>query len=213
MSFQDSLIFLKESVVKFKEIGAILPTSDCAAEELAAPVKNPPFPKRILELGPGTGVVTIRILRNMGPDDELCICEINPTFMETLKERLEELPEYIQRREKVTFFLGPAQELPEKSKFDLVVCALPFLNFDLETVKEIFAKLRRISTSETLMTYYEFMGIRRASKLLPPKTRRDRIRDIDEFFNGLRSTRLSRRRVWLNLLPINIYRLKLLEAD
>lgn len=212
MSFQDSLIFLKESIVKFKEIGALLPTSECAAEELAAPAKLPPHPKRILELGPGTGVVTIRILRNMGPNDELCVCEINPTFMQTLKERLNEIPEYHSRKDRVHFFLGAAQDLPETGTFDLIVCALPFLNFDLQTVKEIFDKLRRLSKPETLMTYYEFMGIRRISKLVSPKTRRERIRDIDGFFNIITKKRLSRRRIWLNLLPINVYRLKILAA-
>ena len=79
---KENLVFLREFLLEFKTTGACFPTSRWAAQALIAPLRedNRP-PKNILELGPGTGSVTMPMLREMRDGDSLTICEINPRFM------------------------------------------------------------------------------------------------------------------------------------
>jgi phosphatidylethanolamine/phosphatidyl-N-methylethanolamine N-methyltransferase len=206
---KENIVFIREFLTEFKTTGACFPTSRWAAQALIAPLTRAGRkPVHILELGPGTGSVTIPILVNMRPGDSLTICEINPRFMKTLKERLEDLPEFQRVKAQVTFFEGPAQSISETIKFDIIVCALPFLNFDLKTVQEIFNKLRRISTPDTLMTYYEYIGLRKMGQTVSYPERRRRINEVASFMEQRLPERLGRERIWLNLLPINVYTIR-----
>jgi len=207
---KENFVFLREFLLEFQTTGACFPTSRWAAEALTDPLRvSGRPPKRILELGPGTGAVTVKILADMQPGDSLTVCEINPRFMKALKEKLAKLKDFQAHAKNVHFFEGPMQEMPEDTQYDVIVCALPFLNFPLEMVQEIFAKLRRLSTPDTLMTYYEYIGLRRVSKAVAPTARKQRMREIDGYMKSLAERiRLGRTRVWLNILPINIYTVK-----
>lgn len=208
---KDNVVFLRESLLEFKSTGTFFPTSKWAAEALAEPLKESNRkPLRVLELGPGTGSVTVQILKYMQPNDSLTLCEINPRFMKSLKDNLAKNEDFIRLKKQITFFLGAAQELPSDIKYDVIVCAIPFLNLDLHTVEEIFDKLRQISTGRTVMTYYEFIGIRSISKVVSPAERKERILQLDTFFKEVYARHhMKRERIWLNLFPINIYTLEL----
>lgn len=207
---KENLVFLREFLLEFKTTGACLPTSKWAAQALINPLRAPGRgPKNILELGPGTGAVTIPLIRELQPGDSLTICEINPRFMKALREKLERDPHFNSVREQVFFFEGPAQELPEYRIFDIIVCALPFVNFDLETVQAIFGKLRKVSTPDTLMTYYEYIGLRKLNEKIRPREHRDRVAQVNGYIKESgQISHLQRERVWLNVFPINIYTVK-----
>lgn len=202
---KETFEFVSGAITSFRDTGSIFPTSKWAAKELTSPLRAvaTKSSRNILELGPGTGSVTVRILKDMRDDDTLFICELNPKFMKVLKEVLEDNEDYQRHRSRVTFFLGAAQDIDSNLKFDVVVCALPFLNFDKETVKSIFAKIREISAPNAVMTYYEYIGLRRLSKLLPE--RQERVKALEPVFRHLDLAKTDRKRIWLNFLPINIY--------
>ncbi len=207
---KDHVVYVKEFLKEFQTTGTCFPSSKWAAQSLTCPLRGPRAPQRILELGPGTGVVTVRILQDMIPGDRLTICEINPRFMQALKENLKKNPDFQRHAKNVTFFEGPAQEIPEDGSYETIVCALPFLNFDLDTVQAIFNKLARISTNTTKMTYYEYIGLRSLGKVVAASDRKKRLRQLDVFFDAVyKRHHMQRERVWLNFLPINIYTLHL----
>ena len=207
---KENIVFLREFILEFQTTGACFPTSKWAAQALTDPLRAANrTPKRILELGPGTGSVTVQILDDMIPGDQLTICEINSRFMKALKDRIAPLPSFEKHKEHISFFEGPVQDMPEGAPFDVIVCAIPFLNFELETVQDIFHKLKALSYDETLMTYYEYIGLRKVGKAVSPPERRKRLQEIDSYFSDIsKRIRLGRERVWLNLLPINIYTVK-----
>lgn len=205
---KDNVAFLKEFIKEFQTTGTMFPSSKWAAQALTNPLRKSRTPQNILELGPGTGPVTVKILDDMQQGDHLVTCEINPRFMAVLKENLSSYPNFLKHKNNVEFFLGPIQELPETRKFDTIVCALPFLNFELKTVEEIFSKLERLSSPDTKMTYYEYIGLRSLGKVVSMPDRKKRLKEIDCFFKKIYKNRpVQRERVWLNLLPINIYTL------
>lgn len=204
---KENLVFLREFLLEFKTTGACFPTSRWAAQVLINPLRaSNRGAKNILELGPGTGSVTLPLLKELKPGDHLTICEINPRFMKILKDTLEAEEDFQRVKNQVSFFLGAAQDLPSDRVYDIIVCALPFVNFDLETVQSIFSKLREISTPNTLMTYYEYIGVRKFNETIGAPDRRDRIAQVHDYLkqSGYISY-LKRERVWLNLFPINIY--------
>lgn len=207
---KENIIFFKEFLNEFHTTGSCFPTSRWAAEALTNPIREKRTPKKILELGPGTGSVTTQILSDLIPGDEVTICEINERFMNTLKSKLASNTEFQKHSQNIEFFLGPMQELPETKKYDLIVCALPFLNFNLEMVREIFEKLKRLSSENSVMTYYEYVGIRSLRKNVGPKPSKHRFQEIDAFFKTIYTAhQMKRTRIWLNVMPINIYTLKL----
>jgi phospholipid N-methyltransferase len=129
--------------------------------------------------------------------------------MAALKEKLEEDSYYQRVRDQIFFFEGAAQDLPSDICYDIIVCALPFVNFDLETVQAIFQKLREISSPDTLMTYYEYIGLRKFNEAVSAPERRERMEEVSSFLKESGSLNyLGRERVWLNVLPINIYTVK-----
>jgi phospholipid N-methyltransferase len=207
---KENLVFLREFLLEFKTTGACFPTSRWAANALITPLRETNRdPKRILELGPGTGSVTIPLIKEMREGDHLTICEINPRFMKLLKETLEKESAFRERRHQVTFFEGAAQELPSCDPYDLIVCALPFLNFDLETVQSIFSRLRQLSTPHTLMTYYEYIGARKFNETLGAPSRKERVSQVNGFLRESGQVHnVDHTKVWLNLFPINIYTVK-----
>lgn len=210
LMIKQNLVFLREFLLEFKTTGACFPTSKWAAQALIKPLRDTSRkPMRILELGPGTGSVTIPLLRALKNGDTLTICEINPRFMKVLKEALEKETIFREKRSQVEFFLGAAQDIPVSEPYDMIVCALPFLNFDLTTVQEIFSKLRQISTPETLMTYYEYIGARKLNQALAANKHKERISLVNGFLRESgRVQNLDCRKVWLNLMPISIYTVK-----
>lgn len=210
LMIKENLVFLREFLLEFKTTGACFPTSKWAAQALITPLRDPERkPKRILELGPGTGSVTIPLIKEMRPGDSLTICEINPRFMKALKETLEREEAFQRNRHQIEFFLGAAQEIQSPAPFDVIVCALPFLNFDLNTVKDIFAKLREISTPDTLMTYYEYIGARKFNQTVGAQSRKDRVTEVNGFLRESGQVHnIDCTKVWLNLFPISIYTIK-----
>jgi phosphatidylethanolamine/phosphatidyl-N-methylethanolamine N-methyltransferase len=212
---KENLVFLKETINHFQHTGAVCSTSKWAAKAMTNPMRKSRKPARILELGPGTGSVTVKILEEMIEGDELVICEINPNFMSALKERLSDNPHFQKHKSRIQFFQCPAQDLPAGTPYDFIVCSLPFLNFDKKTVTEIFAKLKEVSHRDSLMTYYQYIGLRQLSKIVAAPDRKKRMNDLDSFFDQISEQNIKRRqRVWLNLLPINIYTLtKIPEID
>jgi phosphatidylethanolamine/phosphatidyl-N-methylethanolamine N-methyltransferase len=205
---KENLVMFKGAFTHFKHTGCLCGSSKWAAEALARPLNKQRAPMNILEAGAGTGAVTLNILRYMIPGDKLVICEINSEFMKILKKRLEENKLYQKYKDNVVFFNGPIQELSEDIKFNVIVCALPFLNFELSLVKEIFEKFERISAAEGVLTYFEYLGIRPISKLVSPANRKKRMQEIEDYiFNEHQTKRINKEVCWLNLTPINVYTL------
>lgn len=211
---KDNALFVQEFFRTFHSTGSLCPTSRWASKAMVAPLteKQADNTSKILELGPGTGSVTKHILRAMGFGDSLTVCEINDRFMEALKANLDQDTYYDTHRSRVSFHCCPMQQLPETQKYDVIVCAIPFLNFDLALVQELFSKISRLSHKDTIMTYYEYKGLRRLGTELSGPARRKRMKTIDEFIDNLHESHVqSKSNVWLNITPIKVYRLNRLD--
>ena len=88
--FSENIEFFKEFIKNIKEVSAILPTSPFAGDALAAEAARYQAPKRVLEVGAGTGAITARIAPHIGTDDHFTVCELNRTFIQLLRQRFDQ---------------------------------------------------------------------------------------------------------------------------
>jgi hypothetical protein len=76
-------------------------------------------------------------------------------------------------------------------------------------VQEIFERLHAVSHDETVMTYYEYIGLRRMGALVAQGEKRSRLIEIDRFFDKKHEHDLIKHeKVWLNFLPIHVHTLR-----
>lgn len=125
--------FISEVLKSTGTIGALSPSSSFLAKKMLEPIqfKNA---KCIVEFGPGTGVFTKKLLEKMTSDAILLAFEINPTFIEELKNIDDKRLIVINdSAEKIETYLN---KYNHKSA-DYIVSSLPFAMIPDEVVHAI----------------------------------------------------------------------------
>lgn len=125
--FDEEIRFFKGMMQGPKTVGAIVPTSSVTAKRMAS-VIDVTSGLPVLELGPGTGVITKQILaRGVSPENIVSV-EYSRDFYERLVE------DYAG----VNFIHGDAFDLKTSlgafadQTFDCVISAVPMLSFPME---------------------------------------------------------------------------------
>jgi len=170
MSLRERIAFLGQMRANFEHTGAVQPSSRYLARAMAAPLlRHRPEgigrPRRILEIGPGTGAVTRVVAGAMGPRDELVCYEINPEFARLLADRLRSDPDLTPAADRIAIHVAPAQQLERGHGFDIALCSAPLNNFDADTIDAILGAMvgaLRPSGRATLFEYLWFPALRRA---------------------------------------------------
>lgn len=83
----DSWCFLKQSLTRFREMGALMPSSPLLARAMVAEIPALSREAAIIELGPGTGVFTRELVRRF-PFNRVIAVEFNPSLAERLREEM-----------------------------------------------------------------------------------------------------------------------------
>lgn len=124
--FDEEIRFFKGMMQGPKSVGAIVPTSSITARKMAS-VINPQSGLPVLELGPGTGVITKAILARGVKPENLVSVEYSEDFYDHLTQ---DFPG-------VNFIHGDAFDLPNTlgkfadQTFDCVISAVPLLSFPM----------------------------------------------------------------------------------
>ena len=84
--FDDELKFFKGWIDRPKAVGSIVPTSSITARKMAS-IVNPASGLPVLEVGPGTGVITRAILARGVKPENLYALEYSPDSAHWIRER------------------------------------------------------------------------------------------------------------------------------
>ena len=105
--------FFSEFLKQGKNIGAVAPSSKFLVKKMVEPI-NFTDVKCIVEFGPGTGIITLELLRLMPSDSILLAFEINKEFCETLNQikdpRLKIISDSAEKVEEYLAWRRPARQ-------------------------------------------------------------------------------------------------------
>ena len=137
----DDLRFLKSLVARPRAIGAIAPSGAALARKIAFEI-DPAVSGVVLELGPGTGVVTDALIARGVTVDRLIAIEADPDLAQLMRERFPRL----RVVEGDAFALDRTLPPQESGPLAATVSGLPLLNFPPEKRRAlILSALARMS--------------------------------------------------------------------
>jgi phospholipid N-methyltransferase len=194
----------------FRTTGAILPSSRFLARALVKQLEGPRGPARILEVGPGSGSVTIEIARRMHRDDRLDTVEINRRFVDLLQQRVATEDIFRLVRDQIEIIHAGLQDVPGESVYDYIVSGLPLNNFSVDLVRQIFASYNRLLKPDGVLTYYEYVLVRELKTPFVDRRERRRLFRVGRVVSHyIRDYQIRRERIFINVPPATVRHLRL----
>jgi phospholipid N-methyltransferase len=190
----DYRVFWRQFRQAYRTTGAVLPSGRALASALARYVRDGEAAfgngdrlaqRRILEVGPGTGAVTGRILREMRDADRLVLVERNAEFVARLRDRMASDPAMNGQAGRTTIVHSGVEELPEDQPFHIVISGLPFNNFTADDVERILTKLRRLLAPGGTLSFFEYIAMRPMKSAISRHAERERVRGVARVLGGL----------------------------
>jgi phospholipid N-methyltransferase len=194
--------FIREFRRHSRTTGSLLPSGRFLARALVSELRKPRSPAAILEVGPGTGSVTQEIIRFLQPNDRLDVVEINSSFVELLRTRYER--EWSMRipREQFRVLASAVEKLPGRAVYDNIVSCLPFNNFPVAQVREIFRAYARLLKPGGTLTYYEYVFVRQLKTPFSNRHERWRLRGVGHVVRGyIKSCQVKQQPIFINVPP------------
>ncbi len=202
-------LFWQEFRRTFHSTGAVLPSGRRLCRALAKFTGGNGQPRRILEVGPGTGVVTGEILRRLGPSDTLDLVELNDRFVAALRERLATDDAWRARASQVHIHHTPVEQLAVDQPYDAIVSGLPLNNFPVEVVESILAHLRHLAAPGGTLSFFEYVAVRKFKALVGNREERRRLAGVEAALDEARRGRqFDRDCVLANVPPAWVHHLR-----
>ena len=202
--------FLSIAFRNMKTVGTICPSSPALSRELAAAAIEAEHPKRVLEVGPGTGPVTREVLLCLRPGDVFDIVELSSDFCRDLEDKV--LVPWRARNggARVRLHNVSIQDVElEAASYDCVVCGLPFNNFEHELVGAIMHRMLDLLRPGGELSYFCYLGAKAMKGSVSDERGRDNLRAIKRLEDELHLTHAGTRKVVLaNLPPAEVRRLR-----
>jgi phospholipid N-methyltransferase len=195
------LKFVRQALRDIHHTGSVWPSSLALANVMTRSLRANRAPQRILEVGPGTGPFTRRILEALRPGDEFHVVEINDAFCRHLEAGLLKPYRANGGRAKVQLHCAPIESAPLRGKFDHIVCGLPFNNFPSTLVRSIMTRMMELLKPGGELVYFEYAGVRAIKAPFVNPDGRQRLRRIDALGKSLRRKHAGRRELVLGNLP------------
>jgi phospholipid N-methyltransferase len=183
--------FLREFMSKPATIGAVAPSSSFLAQKIVEDLQLSEA-EAVMEYGPGTGVFTRHILRQMKPTARFAAIELNPRFAMTFKRRYPR----VQLFEDSVANVRAICDAAEIQTVDCIVSGLPWAAFShAMQVKFLDEMMRVLKPGGRFVTFAYVHGValapgKRFANLLP------------KYFKSVSKSPV----VWLNLPPAFVYR-------
>ncbi|HZZ72925.1 MAG TPA: methyltransferase domain-containing protein [Pirellulales bacterium] len=207
----DQRVFLKQFWSQYRTTGAIWPSGRSLSRALARFVREGTGPRRILEVGPGTGAVTAEIIRGMNAADRLELVELNDDFVRHLQARFATDALFQTVAERSEIHHAPVEALTADQSYDLIVSGLPLNNFEVVEVDAILNSFRRLLKPGGTISFFEYMAIRKVKACISGSQTRARLRGIAASLDRLFETEVGRDCVFWNITPAWVHHVRLGE--
>lgn len=204
--------FWREFRQTFHTTGAVLPSGRLLCRALARQIGRSGSASRILEVGPGTGVVTQEILQRMLPQDCLDLVEINPRFAAHLRRRFAEDARWQPFADRIRVLEMPIEELPTTTKYNHIVSGLPLNNFDCAFVKRVLEHFHKLAGEGCTLSFFEYVAIRKLKAVVSSAAERRRLLGIEQLLRAeFAAWEIDRQCVLMNVPPAWVHHLRFAE--
>jgi phospholipid N-methyltransferase len=194
--------FYRQFRSRYSTTGSILPSSASLARALTRPMRQCGSPRRVLEVGPGTGAVTAEIVRLLRPGDQLDIVEINADFVAYLGQRFESEPAFRRKREQCRIMHQPLQEVPGEYAYDFMISGLPLNIFPLQLVQDIYRSYARLLKPKGTLSFFEYAWVRDMKMPFLKPEERAKLSELARFLEAkVRRHQIAEELVLLNVPP------------
>jgi phospholipid N-methyltransferase len=184
--------YLREFITQPAAVGAIMPSSRFVAETIVADAGLQEA-DAVLEYGPGTGVFTEFILRDLKPGAKFAAIELNSRFAELFQSRYPRVPLFQDSVANVRRICDSAG----MESVDSIVSGVPWATFSASLQVQCFDAMMRVLKPGGRFVTFTYVhsqailpGAKRLSKLLP------------KYFQNVSKSPV----VWRNLPPAFVYR-------
>ncbi len=151
---------------------------------MTGPLKRRTECVRVLEIGPGTGAVTKRIVQLLKPDDRFDLVELNEEFVDILNRRFESEADFQSAAPRSQIHCCPLQDFSNDAPYDIIISGLPLNNFPQDLVAEIFETYFKLLAPGGVLSYFEYMYVRPVRKLVSRGSEKERIHALDEIMTA-----------------------------
>ena len=194
--------FYRQFRDQYGTTGSVMPSSRALARALTRPMRACPSPRRVLEVGPGTGAVTREIVRTLRPGDRLDIVEINASFVEVVRRRFEEELDFRRKTLQTRVIHSAIQDVEGRAVYDVMISGIPLNNFAVPLVEEIFASYRRLLKPQGALSYFEYVAIRDLKQRVVVPAERLRLADLSRLLEDkIRRFQVAEEIVVFNVPP------------
>jgi phospholipid N-methyltransferase len=202
-------LFWQEFRRTFHSTGAVLPSGPSLCRALARFAAANGTPRRLLEVGPGTGVVTDELIAGLGPSDTLDLVELNDRFVAALRERLAADAGWRPVADRVRIHHLPVEQLSPEEPYHAIVSGLPLNNFPAELVDAILNRLAALAAPGGTLSFFEYIGVRRAKALFAGAVERRRLSGVEQALRASRDQwQFARDCVLVNVPPAWVHHLR-----
>jgi len=182
--------FLKHYIQAPTRTGAVAASSEALADMITGRARLQDA-RCVVELGPGTGVFTEKILARIRPGTVFFAMEINPTFVAATRLRCPQANVFQDSAEKTAEYLLRCN----RRQCDRVISGLPWASFDPSLQDRLLTTILEVLEPGGLfLTFAYLQGL-----LLPPGLRFRR--KLRRAFQKVETTPT----VWKNLPPAFVY--------
>jgi phosphatidylethanolamine/phosphatidyl-N-methylethanolamine N-methyltransferase len=205
----DHVEFFRQFRTQFHTTGAIVPSGRALARAMTRHLDSPRRAARILEVGPGTGAVTRRIVRLLHGDDQLDLVELNSTFAGLLEERFRVDPLFQRVADRARVHVCGIESFRPEADYDFIVSGLPFNNFSPVFVEQVLETFFGLLAPAGVLSYFEYIGVRPLRRVVAGSAERGRLQDLDRVLSSfLTRHRFRRDCVLLNVPPAWVQHLR-----
>ncbi|MBX3355886.1 MAG: methyltransferase domain-containing protein [Phycisphaeraceae bacterium] len=193
--------FVRQALRDLHHTGSVWPSSRQLAKEMTKSIRALPSPRRILEVGPGTGPFTRALLKELRDGDRLDLVELSEAFCRDLDKKL--IAPFRRRSPgvKVQIHCAPIESVELDGLYQMIVCGLPFNNFPPKLVRAIFKRLMAMLEPGGELVYFEYAGVRVLKGTVASPEVRGSLKRIGAVGRGLRRRHEGRRKLVLGNLP------------
>lgn len=209
-SIKNELAFLRRFIQAPRKVGSAFPSSPWLAKGVTKPIPYPSEndpPRYYLEVGPGTGKLTKKIIDQLRPEDRLDLIELDEEFCRILHQQFSHL------KNVHIYHISITDWKPKNYLYHVIISGLPLNAFPSDQVHEIFETFQRLIENRGILSYFEYLAIAKIVKLFLPERKKKDFMEVQsikkKFFTAHKGTSKI---IFRNIPPARVCRCSIIKT-